>query len=178
MPSPELVGRLSRLRLVVFDVDGVLTDGTLVGAEQGGRRWDVRDGFGLWLAGQSGLALALCSGKDHPEIRARAEQLGIRHLRLGRRDKAAAVREILAETGVEPEDALFVGDDLFDLPAMAAVGLSATPADARPELRARADWRLEAAGGRGAAREIVEGILSARGEWEALIAPYLGDGHV
>jgi len=173
MPSPELRARLSAVCLVIFDVDGVLTDGSLQGGDQGGRRWSVADGFASTLARQAGLGLALCSGRDHPEIRDRAAALHIGLMRLGRLDKAAAVREILAEAGVPPGAALFVGDDLMDWPAMARVGLAAVPADARPELRERADWVLAAPGGRGAAREVIEAVLKAKGLWAQVTRPFL-----
>lgn len=172
MLSPELPDRLSRVRLLIFDVDGVLTDGSLR-SDQGGRRWSVKDGFGFYLARSAGLKLALCSGKDHEEIRARAKALGMSCLKLGRIDKAEAVREILGEEGLEEHEALFVGDDLFDLPAMAAVGLSAAPADARPELLERVDWPLSTKGGEGAAREIIEGVLKAQGLWNESVAPFV-----
>ncbi len=186
MPYPEptaaLKSRLARLRLLIFDVDGVLTDGTLGGGEPRSRRWNVKDGFGIYLALHSSLAVALCSGNDHAEIRERADRLRIQHLRLGRLDKGVAVRELLAETGCARGEALFVGDDLFDLPGMAAAGLGACPADAATELFARCDWVLASHGGHGAAREVIEGVLRARGDWEPLVAPFLnaapepGDG--
>jgi 3-deoxy-D-manno-octulosonate 8-phosphate phosphatase (KDO 8-P phosphatase) len=172
-PAPALVARLAPLRLVIFDVDGVLTDGTLGGGEPRSRRWHVKDGFGIYLAHRGNLAIALCSGNDHAEIRERAERLRIQHLRLGRLDKGDAVRELLAETGRARGEALFVGDDLFDLPGMAAAGLGACPADAAAELLARCPWRLASRGGHGAAREVIEGVLRARGEWAALVAPFL-----
>jgi 3-deoxy-D-manno-octulosonate 8-phosphate phosphatase (KDO 8-P phosphatase) len=173
-PSPALAARLARLRLLIFDVDGVLTDGTLGGGEPRSRRWNVKDGFGVYLALRSSLAVALCSGNDHAEIRERAERLRVQHLRLGRLDKGEAVRELLAEAACARGEALFVGDDLFDLPGMAAAGLGACPADAATELLARCDWPLTSRGGHGAAREVIEGVLRARGEWSALVAPFLG----
>ena len=173
-PPAALAAQLARLRLVIFDVDGVLTDGTLGGGEPRSRRWNVKDGFGIYLALRGGLTVALCSGNDHAEIRERADRLRLQHLRLGRLDKGEAVRELLAETGCARGEALFVGDDLFDLPGMAAAGLGACPADAATELFARCAWSLASRGGHGAAREVIEGVLRARGEWEALVAPFLG----
>lgn len=181
MSCPEtdaaLRDRLSALRLIVFDVDGVLTDGSLGGGEPRSRRWNVKDGFGVYLARSSTVKIALCSGNDHPEIRERAERLRIDALRLGRIDKAAAVRELLEELGIARGEALFVGDDLFDLPGMAAAGLGAAPADAAAEVRERADWRLASAGGRGAGREVIEAVLRARGEWDGAVAPFLEGDH-
>jgi len=174
MLSPELEARLSRVRLVIFDVDGVLTDGSLRTPHRGGGRiFNVHDGFGFYLARRAGLKLAICSGKDEEEIRDRAEALQVPTLRLGRLDKDLAVREILGELGIARGEALFVGDDLFDLPGMEEAGLSAAPADARPEVRGYADWVLSLPGGRGAAREAIEGVLKSRGLWDDLVSPFL-----
>jgi YrbI family 3-deoxy-D-manno-octulosonate 8-phosphate phosphatase len=179
MPSPEsrlseaLQRRLAAVRLIVFDVDGVLTDGGLGGDGPRSRRWNVKDGFGFYLARQAGLALALCSGYDHPEIRERAEILRLRSLKLGRLDKGAAIRELMEEHRLRPGELIFVGDDLFDLPGMRAAGLGAVPADAAPELKAQADWVLEASGGHGAAREVIDAVLRARGDWERVVGPFL-----
>jgi len=174
MLSPDLQNRLAKIRLMIFDVDGVLTDGSLRTSSQGGgRAFHVHDGFGFRLARRAGLRLAICSGKDEEEIRARAQALGVPTLRLGRLDKGAAVLEILQELDVDPDEALFVGDDLFDLPAMAVTGVSAAPSDARPEVRDRADWPLTLPGGRGAVREAIDGVLKARGLWKGSVAPFM-----
>ncbi len=172
-PPATLLARLAHVSLLVLDVDGVLTDGSLGGGEAHSRRWNVKDGFGIFLARRSGLRLALCSGNDHPDIRERAERLNIPHLRLGRIDKGEAVRELLAELGLDRGQALFVGDDLFDLPGMRAAGLAAAPADAVAEILERVDWRLSRPGGGGAVREVIEGLLKARDEWDELVAPFL-----
>ncbi len=174
MLSPELTERLSRIRLMIFDVDGVLTDGSLRTPHRGGGRvFHVHDGFGFYLARQAGLGLAICSGKDEDEIRDRAEALRVPTLRLGRLDKDVAVREILEELGVSPDEAMFVGDDLFDLPGMAETGFAAAPADARPEVREYADWVLPLPGGKGAVREAIEGVLKARGQWDDLVSRFI-----
>jgi len=178
MPSNDLLERMAGIRLIIFDVDGVLTDGSLSMPHQGGgRRFDVKDGFGFYLARQAGLKLAFCSGKDEPELRARAEALKVDFYRLGRLDKDEAVAEILEEAGLAPEEAAFVGDDLFDLPAMEAVGLALAPADARPELRDYAHAVLESPGGRGAGREAIEAVLKARGDWDAAVSRFLRVRH-
>ncbi|MDP6418093.1 MAG: HAD hydrolase family protein [Candidatus Krumholzibacteria bacterium] len=176
MPSPELLSSLRRIRLFIFDVDGVLTDGSLSSPHLGGgRKFHVHDGFGFYLSRQAGLSLALCSGKDEQELRDRAEALKVDCIRLGRLDKGQAVREILEEMKVSPEEAIFVGDDLFDLPGMREVGLSAAPANARPELLDFVDWKLDCSGGRGAAREVIEAVLKAQDLWDGVCAPFLGE---
>ncbi len=172
-PPAAIVSRLAQVNLLILDVDGVLTDGSLGGGEAHSRRWNVKDGFGIFLARRSSLCLALCSGNDHADIRERAERLRIPHLRLGRLDKGEAVRELLAELDLERGQALFVGDDLFDLPGMVAAGNSAAPADAVSEVLDRVDWRLDRPGGGGAVRQVIEGLLKARGEWERVVEPFL-----
>ncbi len=174
MHFPSLDARLSRIRLMIFDVDGVLTDGSLRTPHRGGGRvFNVHDGFGFYLARQAGLQLAICSGKDEDEIRDRAEALRVPTLRLGRLDKDVAVREILEELDIASDEAMFVGDDLFDLPGMAETGFAVAPADARPEVCDYADWVLSLPGGRGAVREAIEGVLKARGQWDELVAPFM-----
>ena len=174
MHSPDLDTRLAGIRLMIFDVDGVLTNGTVRTPHRGGGRvFHVHDGFGFYLARKAGLMLAICSGKDEDEIRDRAEALRVPTLRLGRLDKDVAVREILEELNVAADEAMFVGDDLFDLPGMAETGFAAAPADARPEVRDYVDWVLSLPGGHGAVREAIEGVLKARGLWDDLVAPFL-----
>ncbi len=173
MLSPDLAARLAQVKLAIFDVDGVLTDGTLGHHSAPGRRWNVHDGFGFVLARSSGLQIALCSGHDHQEIRRRAERLQLDTLILGCMEKGKAVKALMAERGLAPGQGLFTGDDLFDIPGMRAAGLGAAPSDAMPEVRAAADWCLEARSGSGVAREVIDGLLRARGEWDAIASHYL-----
>jgi 3-deoxy-D-manno-octulosonate 8-phosphate phosphatase (KDO 8-P phosphatase) len=177
MKDQALAARCRGLRLVVTDVDGVLTDGTVLFLPDGGeaKAFHVRDGLAVDLAHRAGLRTALLSGRSSDAVARRARELGIGIVRQGVTDKAAAFGEILAAEGLNPEQAAYIGDDVNDLPAMTQAGLSAAPNDAAFEVRAQAYMVMDARGGHGCFREFVEAILRARGEWDALTAS-LGAG--
>jgi len=166
----RLCPRLRELRLLVLDVDGVLTDGGLwldpAGALQ--KRFDARDGLGLRLLQQSGLSLAFLSGGLGGDTKERARQLGIPYCLVGIRDKPAALTRLQAELSCTPEHTGLVGDDLNDLAVRPVVNLLLAPADACRPLRRQADGVLQRRGGHGAVRELAERILQARGDWQAL----------
>ena len=170
MKDQALAERCRRLRLVLTDVDGVLTDGRILylpGGEEA-KFFHARDGLGVALARRAGLRLGFLSGRLSPAAEARAREQGITLLRMGVGDKAAALREILATEGLSGPEVAFIGDDVNDVPVFAEVGLSAAPADAVFEARAQAFMVLQSAGGHGCLREFLEAILRARGEWEGL----------
>jgi 3-deoxy-D-manno-octulosonate 8-phosphate phosphatase (KDO 8-P phosphatase) len=172
MKDEALAARCRGLRLVVTDVDGVLTDGTMLLLPDGGeaKAFHVRDGLAVVLARSAGLGTALLSGRSSEVVSRRARELGIEIVRQGVSDKAAAFAEILAGLGLSPHQAAYIGDDVNDLPAMVQAGLSAAPQDAAFEVRAQAYMVTDARGGHGCFREFVEAILRARGEWDALMA--------
>jgi len=163
-------------RLLVLDVDGVLTDGTFVldGVSGESKAFHAADGFGLRLLLECGVGVAFLSGRVSPAVERRARELGITRLLQGRNDKRAALEELLGELGIDAAHAAYMGDDLVDLPAMSLAGFSAAPADARPDVRARADWVSTAPGGRGAVRELCEHLLVSLGRWEEIRRRYLG----
>jgi 3-deoxy-D-manno-octulosonate 8-phosphate phosphatase (KDO 8-P phosphatase) len=175
LPSATLVERAGALDWLLFDVDGVLTDGRLLyGAD--GEQWkvfDVRDGIGLKLAQRAGLKVGLLSGRQSRALEARAQELGLDALIMHRDDKAAAFGELLAARGTAAARVAYMGDDLVDLPVLLACGLSFAPADAAPDVRGRVHHVLSRPGGRGAVREMVELVLRARGAWDRLLAGYL-----
>jgi len=168
MKSDALADRCRRLKLVLSDVDGVMTDGTVLFLPGGGeaRSFHVRDGLGVVLTHRAGLRTGIVSGRASPDVEQRARELGIGIVRQGVADKGAAVREILAEQGISAHEVAYIGDDVNDLPVMRAVGRAGAPADAPCEVRAEAEMVLQAAGGRGCLREFLEAILRARGDWE------------
>lgn len=170
MKDEALAARCRRLRLLLTDVDGVMTDGTVFVLPDGSeaRAFHIRDGLGIVLAQQAGLRVGLVSGRSSETVARRAAELGITLVRQGVVYKGEAVREILRAEGLAAEEAAFMGDDVNDLPAFHEVGLTAAPADAPFEVRARADMVTEAGGGRGCLREFIEAILRARGDWERL----------
>ncbi len=161
---------LAAIRFLAFDVDGVLTDGGILVGPDGGewKRFDVRDGLGLVAARKAGLKVAFVSGRRSPAVAARARELGIDADRQGVKDKAAEMRALRAHFGLERPQTLFLGDDVVDLPAFDEAGVSVAVGDAHPRVRAAADGVTRAPGGRGAAREVVEAVLRARGLADAL----------
>jgi 3-deoxy-D-manno-octulosonate 8-phosphate phosphatase (KDO 8-P phosphatase) len=174
--DPEsLARRAGSIRLVLFDVDGVLTDGRVLlhadGSES--KTFSIRDGTGIVWAQRAGLATGLLSARHSAATAARAAQLGIRIVRQQAGDKLQMFRELLEQEGFSEEQVAFMGDDVLDLPVLTRVGLSAAPADAAPDVLARVDWVSSRAGGDGAAREFLELLLRAQGKWEAVLAGYL-----
>lgn len=155
---------LRALRLVVLDVDGVLTDGGLYYADSGDelKRFHVRDGQGIVLLHAAGIRTAIVTARRSAAVDRRARELGIEEVRQGVGDKLAALKDILARLGIPPAQACYVGDDLGDLDAMRHAGLAAAPADAAPPVRAAAALVTRARGGQGAVRELADRIVAAR----------------
>jgi len=174
MKDAALAQRCRALRLLLSDVDGVMTDGTVLLLPDGGeaKAFHIRDGLGIVLAHAAGLRTGLLSGRSSESVARRAAELQMAVVRQGVADKAAALREILAQERLEPHQIAYVGDDLNDLPVMSEVGLTAAPADAPFEVRAAAFMVLSAPGGRGCLREFVEAILRARGDWDQVVARF------
>jgi 3-deoxy-D-manno-octulosonate 8-phosphate phosphatase (KDO 8-P phosphatase) len=155
-----------QIKLVITDVDGVLTDGTLYYSETGEslKGFNVKDGLGISLLRRHGIEVAILSGRDSPGLRRRMQDLGITLFRVGEKDKAVGCEAIIAEVGVSASDTLFIGDDLIDLPAFATCGLSCAVKDAPDYIHAQVDVVLDAEGGRGAFREVADKILQAQGQ--------------
>ncbi|OGQ90181.1 MAG: hypothetical protein A2289_19790 [Deltaproteobacteria bacterium RIFOXYA12_FULL_58_15] len=167
VPWPLLRG----LKGLVLDCDGVLTPGDLIYDVQGNRllRFNARDGLGLAVLRRSGFPVAILSGRPADIAEQRFRELGVNPFVGKCKDKNQGLLDICAQIGIPPRKCAFVGDDVADLPAFAACGLRIAVADAVSEVLRDADWITEAAGGRGAVREVCEAILKARGEWEPLI---------
>ena len=164
--------RCRGLKLVLSDVDGVMTDGKILllpgGAEA--KAFHVRDGLGLVLARGAGLKTGLISGRASEEVARRAAELGLDVVRQGIKDKRACLSEVRAGLGLEASEIAYIGDDFNDLAVLKEVGLSAAPADAPFEVRDAAFMVTEARGGEGCLREFLEAILRARGDWERALA--------
>ena len=167
--------RASRIRLIAFDIDGVMTDGGLHYTDDGHelKTFNVQDGLGLKLLQRAGLELAIVTGRNSGVVAARAADLGIVHVFQAVADKRATVEGLLARLGLNWADCAFMGDDLIDLAVMAQCGFAIAPANARPIVRERAHAVTEAAGGQGAVREAAEFILEAQGKLEGMLAAYL-----
>ncbi|MBT8040115.1 MAG: HAD hydrolase family protein [Xanthomonadales bacterium] len=163
--DPLLVERASRIRLFAMDVDGVLTDGKLYYDGQGGeaKAFSTRDGLGLALLLRHGVELALITARESQAVARRAAELGIERVYQGSRRKLDAYNALLTDTGLEPEQVCYAGDDWVDLPVLLRVGLSVTVADGDPIVRQRVHWVTRRAGGDGAVREVCDLILAARG---------------
>ena len=176
VPGAEIAARAARVKLILFDVDGVLTDGTLLlhadGSES--KRYDIKDGTGIVLAQRAGIRVGFLSARLSAATQQRAAQLGVTLVHQGIASKLDTYDQIADELLLEDEDIAYMGDDIVDLAVMARVGLAAAPADAVDEARARAHWISTRKGGRGAARQLVELILRAQTLWEPLLLEYLG----
>jgi 3-deoxy-D-manno-octulosonate 8-phosphate phosphatase (KDO 8-P phosphatase) len=157
----------ARIRLLVLDVDGVLTDGGLYYGPSGEvmKRFDVHDGLAMVEAARAGLALAVVSARASVPAARRLEELGIAEVHQGVHDKGAAVAELMARLGLERAEVAVMGDDLGDLPAMRRAGLALAPRNAVLEVRGAAHWVSRRSGGGGAVREALELLLKARGAW-------------
>ncbi len=179
MPSPrnDLLARARAVSALVLDVDGVLTDASLYYGARGEvmKAFSARDGFALRVAMSEGITVAILSGRLAGPVKPRLADLGI-PLELtvqGSRDKRAGVVTLAERIGVPLEAVAFMGDDLPDLPALTVVGLAACPADAAEEVRERCHFVAASPGGRGAVRDVVRFLLTARGRWEAVVAAWV-----
>ncbi|WP_044618008.1 KdsC family phosphatase [Gynuella sunshinyii] len=150
------------IKLVVFDVDGVLTDGSLYYSENGEciKRFNVKDGVGLKLLQDKGIAVAIVSAKESEPLSRRISDLGIKHFYPGSKDKLATVHGIAQQLNISMHQVAMVGDDMVDLNVMRVCGLSIAPADAYVRVKSQVDWITEAKGGEGVAREVADRILS------------------
>lgn len=166
--------RAAQIKLVAFDIDGVMTDGGLHYTDDGGelKTFNVQDGLGLKFLQRAGFELAIVTGRTSGVVAARAADLGIEHVYQGVANKQAAVEGLLEKLGLNWSECAFMGDDVIDLPAMTRCGLAIAPANARPIVKERAHLLTEAAGGHGAVREAVEYILAAQNKLDAAFAPY------
>jgi 3-deoxy-D-manno-octulosonate 8-phosphate phosphatase (KDO 8-P phosphatase) len=171
MKDEALAERCRKQKLVLSDVDGVMTNGTVLLLPDGGeaRAFHIRDGLGVVLAHRAGLRTGVLSGRTSEGVARRAAELGMAVVRQGVSDKAAELRTILDGEGLQAHEVAYIGDDVNDLPVFAEVGLSAAPGDAPLEVRLQAFMVTEAHGGQGCLREFIEAILRARGEWETLV---------
>ncbi len=171
----DVMQRAARVRLVVFDVDGVLTDGGLF-IDTEGREHKVfhsRDGHGMKMLQQSGVAIAIITGRSSPAVAHRMASLGIEHVYQGQQDKLPAFRALLQSLSLTEAQTAYVGDDVVDLPVMRRAGLAVAVQDAHELVKRHAHWITAHDGGRGAARDVCELIMEAQGHLEAALGAYL-----
>ena len=165
----------ARIRAIVLDVDGVLTDGTVGYGPDGTtfKRFDVRDGQAIRMAREDGLMVGLISGRSDPGTLQRAKELELDFAHTNQGDKLVGFRRILAEHELESSECLYIGDDLPDIPVIREAGIGVAVADALSEVRERADLVLNSNGGHGAVREAIVRLMEAQGTWKAAAARYL-----
>ena len=177
IPEHDFARRAADVEWILCDVDGVLTDGGIYYDRRGHAmlRFDVRDGLGLAMAKKAGLRTGVLSGRASAALDHRASELGLDVVMSGVEDKLAALEQFLEQRGIAARQVAFIGDDLPDLVALARCGLTFAPSNAAPEVRTVVHRVLEAAGGKGAVREMVEAILHARGDWDAVFRPFTFD---
>ena len=163
-----------KVKLVLLDVDGVLTDGRLYYGNAGEelKAFDIQDGLGIKLLQNAGIKVGIITGRSSVLVERRAKELGIDHLIQGREDKLTALNELLEKITFEFEEIAFVGDDLPDLAIIRRVGLGITPANGNHLIASQALWQTKKSGGNGAVREVAELILSAQGKLESMLALY------
>ncbi|MBK5936708.1 KdsC family phosphatase [Halorhodospira halophila] len=170
-PTPDVLRRAEPVRLALFDVDGVLTDGTVFvgGSGEPLQAFHIHDGKGLRMLQDAGIEVGWITARGGHSVMRRAEELGVRHVLRGRSDKGDALTEVAERLGLGPEACAYTGDDLIDLPAIRRAGFGVAVADGHPQLHAQADWVTARPGGRGAVREVAELILHAQGHLEPML---------
>ena len=171
---PSVAKQAAHIKLVLFDVDGVLTDGRLFVDNNGEeyKAFNSRDGHGMKMLQRNGVAIGIITGRTSRIVEHRTRELGIQHVRQGCQEKLPAYEQLIQELALQPEQVAFVGDDLVDLPIMLRVGLAVAVQDAHTLVKKHAHWITPSAGGRGAARDLCELIMLAQGTHAAEMQRY------
>ena len=175
--SDTITERARRIRLLILDCDGVLTDGRIILLPDGDetKSFDVRDGHAMVMAKRAGIPIAIISGRKSSAVRARAAELGVAHLFEMAWGKIAPYEKVLAEEALTDPEVCYVGDDVVDIPLLRRVGLAVAVADAVDEAKQFAHLVTSRPGGRGAVREVIELLLKAQGKWDDALARYVAD---
>ncbi len=171
----DILARAAQIKLIIFDVDGVLTDGRLIFGDDGQeyKAFHSRDGHGMKMLQGSGVEVGIITGRSSKVVEHRMANLGIQHVYQGQLDKLPAFEKLIAKLDLTPEQVAYVGDDVIDLPIMLRVGLAVAVADAHSLVIQHAHWQAPHAGGQGAARDICELIMEAHGTLESALQRYL-----
>ncbi len=169
---------LQKIRLIIFDIDGTLTDGRIVISSDGteSRFFHVQDGSGIKYLSRHGIEIAFITGRNSKVVEKRAEELGVKIVIQGCLNKTKAYEEILEQTGLQDDEVCVVADDLLELPMMARAGFSIAVSNAVPEVRQAADFVTCLPGGMGAGREVAELVLKEQGKWDAVLSRYTKRG--
>ena len=165
---------LGRIKLLLLDVDGVLTDGRIIYDDRSSeaKAFDVKDGHGLKLLQRAGFRVGIITGRQSEVVARRAEELGISLVYQNAKDKRVPFGQILDDLGLSPEEVAYVGDDLIDLPILRQVGFAVAVADASPHIKPHVDLVTEKPGGRGAVREVCDHLLIETGRWDDVTSRY------
>lgn len=171
----DILEKARQIRVVIFDVDGVLTDGSLLLGDDGQeyKAFYSRDGHGMKMLRASGVEIAIITGRSSEVVKHRVADLGIQHVYQGQLNKIAAFEHLVGELGVDADAIAYVGDDVVDLPVMRKVGFAIAVQDAHPLVKQHAHWQTPSNGGRGAARDVCELIMEAQGTLQAQLQRYL-----
>jgi 3-deoxy-D-manno-octulosonate 8-phosphate phosphatase (KDO 8-P phosphatase) len=173
----SITAKAAKIKLVLFDVDGVLTDGRILlhadGSES--KMFDIKDGSAIVWAQRLGLTVGFLSARHSLATSQRAAQLGVTLVHQGVRNKLETYDQIADSLMLEREHVAYMGDDVLDLPVLSRVGLATAPADAVDDVRSRVDWVSQANGGCGAARELIQLVLRAQGKWDSIVATYMAE---
>ncbi len=171
----DILEKAARIRLLIFDVDGVLTDGSLFLGDDGQeyKAFHSRDGHGIKMLLSHGMEVAIITGRTSEVVKHRMANLGVKRLYQGQHDKTVAFLELLAEMNLSADQVAYVGDDVVDLPVMRQVGLAIAVQDAHPLVKKHAHWQTPSGGGRGAGRDVCEMLLEAMGKLDEEMAKYL-----
>jgi 3-deoxy-D-manno-octulosonate 8-phosphate phosphatase (KDO 8-P phosphatase) len=174
----DSIDNAAKIRLILFDVDGVLTDGKILLHADGteSKQFDIKDGTAIVWAQRLGLTVGFLSARSSASTAQRAAQLGVTLVHQGVASKLETFDQIVDELLLENEQVAYMGDDVLDLPVLLRAGLSTAPFDAAADVLSRVKWTSGARGGSGAARELIEMILRAQGKWDGLVAAYLAEG--
>lgn len=172
--SDEVCGRIKGVKLLILDVDGVMTDGRIVYDDEGRelKFFDVRDGHGVKLLQRTGVEVALITARSSNVVAVRAENLGIKHIYQGALNKLTAFEELQGVTGFTPEEMAYIGDDLVDLPLLRRVAFAATVPGGVSEVREESSYITDAQGGFGAVRELCELIMKVQSTWASVTERY------
>ena len=174
-PDPEILDRARKIKLLILDCDGVLTDGRIIMLPDSDetKAFDVKDGHGIVMAMRAGLRVAIISGRKSSVVRARAKELGVTHLYEMAWVKTEPYERVLSEEGLADDEVCYVGDDVVDIPLLRRAGLGVAVADAVEETKQHSHIVTERGGGRGAVRELIEFILKAQDRWDEAMSRYL-----
>jgi len=171
----DILEKAARIRLLIFDVDGVLTDGSLFIGDDGQeyKAFNSRDGHGIKMLIKHGVTVAIITGRTSRVVEHRMANLGVEHVYQGQLEKLPAYEKLASKLGISAAETAYVGDDVVDLPVMRVVGLAIAVQDAHPLVRTHSHWQTASCGGRGAARDVCEMLLEAQGVLEQEMSSYL-----